>query len=266
MLAALPGSESNAINERAEIVGREWIGVMSSRQESSEIRALPQGVEAAAGSFPFLYGLLRLATRPILRTLFNFRVAGLERLPAEGPFIVAANHHNYLDGVVLGAALPRKIVFLVMPSVYHSTRLHPIFHRHLGSIPINLHRPDPGAIKRALRVLEERGVVGIFPEGPRSLNGRLVHGQPGVALIALRAGVPVVPVAIRGTYEALAQRALYIPRPYPLTVSFGEPLSFGRFRRGMKIRQPMRQEVTHRIMTEIAKLLADGPLAPSNRG
>ncbi len=240
---------------------------MDSREEFREL-ALP----AAAGfplreeseSFPFLYRLLREVVCPMLQSLFHLEVVGLERLPPSGPYILAANHSNYLDGVVLGAAVPRKISFLVMPRVYHSTLLHPPFHRHVGSIPINLERPDPGAIKRALRVLEKGGVLGIFPEGPFSLTGQLVPGQPGVAMIALRSGVPVVPVAIRGTYEALAGRPLHIPRPYPLWARFGKPLQFGRVRRGMKVPRAIREEVTRRIMGEIATLLSDN--RPGHRG
>src|SRR3970282_1679637 len=119
---------------------------------------------------------------------------------------------NYLDGVVLGTAIPRPISFLVMPRVYQASPLHPHFHRRIGSIPVNPERPDPGAIKRVLRALEDGGVVGIFPEGRFSREGRLVRGQPGVAMIALRSGVPVVPAAIEGTYEALAGRRFYMPR------------------------------------------------------
>lgn len=206
---------------------------------------------------PLLYRVLRAVGGPVLRSLFDLSVEGREWLPTRGPFILAANHHNYLDSVVLGVAVPRRIAFLVMPSVYHATRLHPSFHRHVGSIPINLERPDPGAIKRALRVLGESGVIGIFPEGPFSLDGRLVKGQPGVALIALRAGVPVVPAAIRGTYEALAGRPWHIPRFHGLRARFGPPLFFGRFRRETPVPRSLREEVTRQIMGEIAHLLLD---------
>ncbi len=206
--------------------------------------------------FPALYRFLRAFARPVLRRLFRLKVTGIEQLPNRGAYILAANHSNYLDGVVLGAVVPRRIAFLVMPRVYHSTPLHPPFHRHVGSIPINLERPDPGAIKRALRVLEEGGVVGIFPEGPFSLNGQLTKGQPGVALIALRSGMPVVPVAIRGTYEALVGRPLHLPRPSPVSVRFGRPLEFGPIRRGRKATHAAREEVTGRIMGEIATLLS----------
>jgi 1-acyl-sn-glycerol-3-phosphate acyltransferase len=201
----------------------------------------------------------------MLRSIFGLEVTGLERLPAEGPFILASNHHNYLDAVVLGAAVPRPINFLVMPRVFHASPLHPSVHRWLGSIPVNLERPDPGAIKRSLRVLEDGGVVGIFPEGPFSREGLLVSGQPGVAMIALRSGVPVVPAAISGTYEALAGRRFYIPRSYPLAVRFGQPLHFHQTRR-RRANQANREEITRRIMSHIAALLDADGLPAAQRG
>jgi len=165
--------------------------------------------------------------------------------------------------VVLGVAVPRPISFLVMPRVFHASPLHPSFHRRIGSIRVSLGRPDPGAMKRSLRVLEEGGVVGIFPEGPFSREGRLVPGRPGVALMALRAGVPVVPAAISGTYEALAGRRFYIPRGRPLAVRFGQPLYFHQRRRASHAE---RDEITRRIMDHIEALLHAGRPAESRRG
>ncbi len=212
---------------------------------------------------PAVYAGLKRVVPPILRRFFAFQVSGLEHLPGRGPYIVAANHANYLDGVVLAAALPRRISFLVMPRVYRATPLHPYFHDHVGSIPVSLVRPDPGAIRRALRVLEEGGVVGIFPEGPFSQRGTLVRGQPGVALVALRSGVPVVPAAISGTFHALAARRFFVPRRVPLSVCFGKPLGFATPRPRMT--QGLRADVTGRIMEEIATLLAAErpPAAPA---
>jgi 1-acyl-sn-glycerol-3-phosphate acyltransferase len=203
---------------------------------------------------PPLYAGLKRVLRPLLRRHFAFRVSGLEHLPEQGAYIVAANHANYLDGVVLALALPRKISFLVMPRVYRATPLHPYFHRHIGSIPVSLARPDPGAIRRALRVLEQGSVVGIFPEGPFSRHGRLVRGQPGVALVALRSGVPVVPAAISGTFDALAARRFFVPRRVPLSVRFGKPLHFAVPRQ--PVTQGVRSDVTGSIMEAIAGLLA----------
>lgn len=234
---------------------------MAPGEESSTLSVVrPPAVPArpSAEPFPPLYRLVRGACAPVLRRLFDLRVEGAEHLPASGPFILAANHHNYLDGVVLGVAVPRPIAFLVMPRVFRATPLHPPFHRRIGSIPVALERPDPGAIKRVLQVLDAGRVVGIFPEGPFSQEGRLVGGRPGAAMVALRAGVPVVPAAIEGTYEALRGRRFYLPRRRPLAVQFGEPIHFGRARRG-PIARTERDEVTHRIMAEIAALLRVPP-------
>jgi 1-acyl-sn-glycerol-3-phosphate acyltransferase len=203
---------------------------------------------------PALYRLLREPVRRLLDRHFSFRVDGLENLPASGPFIVAANHHNYLDGVVLGAAWPRPIAFLVMPRVYAATPLHPPFHRWAGHIPLNLARPDTAAIRHALRVLDGGGIIGIFPEGPFSVRGRLEAGQPGVAMLALRAGVPVVPVGILGTYQALAGRRFYLPRRHPLRIRIGAPRSFSRG--AGVIEKGLRADVTRRVMTDIASLLS----------
>lgn len=237
----------------------------SQRQTPMASPSTLAGPAGGAEPVPPLYAGLRRLVRPLLRRFFDFRVAGLEHLPRTGPFIVAANHANYLDGVVLGAALPRKIVFLVMPRVYRATPFHPYFHRHVGSIPIELARPDTAAIRRTLRVLEGGGVVGIFPEGPFGGNGQLVRGQPGVALVALRADVPVVPAAITGTFQALVARRWHIPRCVPLRVRFGRALGFPKLARRLPSHTE-RNDVTARIMSEIAALLADERRPPVPSG
>lgn len=226
--------------------------------------ASPAPRREPADTFPPVYRACRGVATVLLRSLFELRVEGAERLPTTGPFILAANHHNYLDGVVLGVAVPRPIAFLVMPRVFRATPLHPPFHRRIGSIPVRLERPDPGAIRRVLRVLEAGRVIGIFPEGPFSQEGRLVRGQAGAAMVALRAGVPVVPAAIEGTYEALRGRRFYLPRRRPLSVRFGEALHFGRPRSARPGRAE-REEATHRIMSEIAALLRAAPAAAAGR-
>ena len=208
---------------------------------------------SASEAAPLLYHVLRAPVRAALQRLFGLVAEGLEHLPDQGAFIVAANHHNYLDGVVLGVTLPRPIKFLVMPRVWRATPLHPFFHRHIGSIPVDLDRPDPRALRRALDAMSASGVVGIFPEGPFSVRGRLEPGLPGVGLLALRSGVPVVPAAIRGTYQALVGRRFYIPRRHPLVVRFGPPRRFASA--PFTSRRIARREVTERIMADIADLL-----------
>lgn len=215
-------------------------------------------IPARAGARPAptprrpLYRVLQSWLRPPVTRFFPLTVAGAANLPPRGPYIIASNHHNYLDGVVLGLAVPEPIAFLVMPRVYRATPLHRPFHDRIGSIPINLERPDVGGLRRALDALERGAIVGIFPEGPFSVRGRLEHGLPGVGLLALRARVAVVPAAIRGTYEALHGRRFYLPRRHPVSVRFGPARRFhGDAARG----RPARAAATRRIMDDIAALL-----------
>jgi 1-acyl-sn-glycerol-3-phosphate acyltransferase len=215
--------------------------------------AKPPPASAPVAS-PLLYYAIRAPVRVALVRAFGLTVEGLEHLPDRGPYVIAANHHNYLDGVVLGCAVPPAIAFLVMPRVWRATPLHPFLHRHIGSIPVDLDRPDPGALRRTLDGLAAGRVVGIFPEGPFSRHGRLERGLPGVGLLALRSGVPVVPAGIRGTYEALLGRRFYLPRRRPFEVRFGPPRQFTTAAYGSG--RAARYEVTERIMSDIADLLA----------
>src|SRR5438477_11637332 len=219
---------------------------------STALPASPR-VGRAWSEFPFLYRALRAPVRGVLARWFGLHVEGTEHLPDRGPYLVAANHHNYLDAIVLGVSVPAPIAFLVMPRVWRATPLHPAFHRHVGSIPLQVDRADVGALRRALAALERGRVVGIFPEGPFSVRGRLERGLPGVALLALRSGAPVVPAGIAGTFEALVGRACHIPRPSRLAVRFGPPRRFTT--EGGDGRRAARERVTRRIMDDIAALL-----------
>ncbi len=214
---------------------------------------IPAKARADAVALPrrTLYRTLRAWLLPPLTRFFSLTVDGAEHLPRRGPYIIAANHHNYLDGVVLGLAVPEPIAFVVMPRVYRATPLHRFFHERIGSIPIQ-QTPDIGALRRALGALQRGAILGIFPEGPFSLRGRLEHGLPGVAMLALRARVPVVPAAIRGTYEALRGRRFYLPRRHPVTVRFGLAR---QVHADAPSRRPARAAATRCIMDDIAALL-----------
>ena len=155
---------------------------MAPGDESSTLGILPgaAGLPAAqpgASRFPPVYRFLRGACAPMLRSMFGLEVTGLEHVPTEGPFILASNHHNYLDAVVLGVAVPRPIHFLVMPRVFHASPLHPPFHRRVGSIPVNLERPDPGAIKRTSASSKTAASSGSSPRGRSAARGASCRGS-----------------------------------------------------------------------------------------
>jgi 1-acyl-sn-glycerol-3-phosphate acyltransferase len=156
--------------------------------------------------------------RAVLRTLFRFRVEGLEHYPG-GPAVIVANHPSALDALFLAAALPERVLyigaeeFLAMPGVGWAMRTY-------GCIPVRRGEVDLSAIREALRALRDGRKVVVFPEGRVSPEPGPLHR--GAALIAARAAVAIVPVAIAGTARVFPLGAR-VPRPAPVRVRFGPP-------------------------------------------
>jgi 1-acyl-sn-glycerol-3-phosphate acyltransferase len=184
-----------------------------------------------------LYGLLKGALLgPALRVAFRPRAEGLTGFPPDGPVLLVANHQSFSDSLFMPLVAPRPVKFLAKAEYFTGQgvkgRLFAGFFRGVGSIPIDrsgARAADP-AMATALRLLAEGHVVGMYPEGTRSPDGRLYRGRTGVARIALAARCPVVPCAIFGTarVQPTGQR---VPRPTVnrVAVTFGEPLDFSRY-------------------------------------
>jgi 1-acyl-sn-glycerol-3-phosphate acyltransferase len=186
-----------------------------------------------------LYIFLRSIGCLLCRGLFNLKARGLENIPSEGGAIIAANHSSYLDPVILSAAVPRKIVWVVSKDVYDIWWLKLLF-RATGMIRVN------GSVDKAVSVLKEGKLVGIFPEGSRSFDGRLKAAKDGVAVIAKGSGMPVIPCLIRGAFEAYPRGAVF-PRIHAVEVVAGTPLKFITGASGCR-------EFTDKIMSAIAAL------------
>lgn len=169
------------------------------------------------------YRLAKLAGRLVFSPAFRLRSRNPERIPKSGRLIVAANHTSYLDPVVLGTVFPRQIRFLMLKSIYDRLACK-WFCVATGAIPIDRDKPsDLHAMKAALRVLSEEGVMGIFPEGGRSKTDTMMNFEPGLVRLAARAKAPILPAAIVGTRKAFPSGRL-IPHPVSIEVRFGEPL------------------------------------------
>jgi len=152
-----------------------------------------------------------------------FRISA-ENLPsAKGGFIVAANHSSLLDGLVLQTVLPRRLDFLLSNDFFKKNSLRWFF-RSLRMIPIHEGGGNKDAIAEAGERLRKGKLVGVFPEGGVSTDGRLGKGQPGAAMLSEAAQVPVVPAAILGTFEAFPRGASF-PRPKKVRIRFGEPIA-----------------------------------------
>jgi 1-acyl-sn-glycerol-3-phosphate acyltransferase len=191
---------------------------------------------------------------PLLRLMHRPKAIGLENIPADGPAILAANHQSFLDDLLLPLVVPkRKVVFLAKADYFDKWYLRWFFK---GANVIPVRRGNSSASEAALRAgvqaLKEGKIVGIFPEGTRSPDGNLFRGKTGVARIALEAQVPVIPVAIMGTFEALPYDRKF-PKPGRTEVRFGKPLVFERFYSTPGDRFVLRS-ITDEIMYEIMML------------
>jgi 1-acyl-sn-glycerol-3-phosphate acyltransferase len=195
---------------------------------------------------------------PLLRVFFRPRIEGLENVPEDGAAIVAGNHLSISDHFVMPAILPRRITFLAKAEYFTGPglrgRLTAAFMRGVGQIPVDRSggAASHSAIDAALEVLSRGELLGIYPEGTRSHDGRLYRGRTGVAVMALRAGVPVIPCAMVGTFE-LQPPGRAIPRLGRVTIRFGRPLDFSRFA-GMEDQRYVVRSVTDEIMYEILAL------------
>ena len=209
------------------------------------------------------YWLIKWISWPLRALYFRIHVEGVEHFPASGPVIVVANHGSYLDPGIVGSILRRKVHFMVLSSMYAKWRLR-WFYVGMETIPVNPGQTDAGAIRQALRVLQRGGVLGIFPEGARSLDGRLKRPLAGAAAIAVRSGALVVPAAIEGAFEAFP-RGSWWPRPRRICVRIGRPFRLPPRSRDGRSR-PQLDVLSQRIMREIEILLGRGTSgAPSAR-
>ena len=163
---------------------------------------------------------------PFARLYLNLAREGLHHLPRRGPAIVVSNHASYMDAIILGTASPRPIHFMVLRWMYDLLLLR-WFYWGMGTIPVRAEGQDSAAIKHALRTLGAGRVVGIFPEGTRSADGRLSDARPGAAMLAALSGAPVVPAFIDGARDSLPVGGGF-PRPARVRVRFGPPLRFER--------------------------------------
>jgi 1-acyl-sn-glycerol-3-phosphate acyltransferase len=173
------------------------------------------------------YWGMKVILWPVFRLAFRWRIEGREHVPTSGPAVIAANHQSFCDSLFLPLALRRRLTFLAKAEYFDAKRTAWLF-RAVGQIPIRRGGGDASAraLATALTVLSEGKLIGLYPEGTRSIDGKVHRGRTGVARLALESGVPVVPVGISGTDRIQPVGSRWF-RPFrPVRVSFGEPMTF----------------------------------------
>jgi 1-acyl-sn-glycerol-3-phosphate acyltransferase len=191
---------------------------------------------------------------PVLRLMFKPKTKGLEHIPREGPAILAANHQSFLDDLLLPLVVPRrKVIFLAKADYFDKWYLRWFF-KGANVIPVRreVRSASEAALRAGVEQLRKSQLLGIFPEGTRSPDGRLYRGKTGVARMALEAQVPVIPVSIVGTYEAMPYDSR-TPKPGRVEIRFGRPLTFERHYDTPGDRFVLRS-VTDEVMYEIMLL------------
>jgi 1-acyl-sn-glycerol-3-phosphate acyltransferase len=196
--------------------------------------------------------ILRQGGRLLLRALVRLNVQGLERVPAEGPLLVAFNHLAHLDGPFIVTFIPREVESLALSDLYEVPVVGQLL-RWYGVIPVHRDQFDRTVLRRALAVLEEGRALALAPEARMSVTGALERARHGAAYVALQAAVPILPVALTGT--ELIPSALRRFHRAPVTMTVGEPYHPPLRVGDPALRRAQVQEVTEAIMLRIAALL-----------
>jgi 1-acyl-sn-glycerol-3-phosphate acyltransferase len=204
-----------------------------------------------------IYRLSRLLVRIILRTVFmRLEVRGKVNTPRTGPLVVCSNHVHNFDPVVVGAAVPRALLYMAKKELFTVPGLRQLI-RFYGAFPIDRGTADRAALRYAVHAVEEGFALLMFPEGTRSVTGRIEHVLPGAAFVTLRTGAPVLPVAVTGT-QALpfdsksaksGKKRQFRPR---VTVTIGEPFHIGAGPDGKRLSM---EAATDEMMRHVAALL-----------
>jgi 1-acyl-sn-glycerol-3-phosphate acyltransferase len=195
---------------------------------------------------------------PILKLFFRPWVEGAENLPIKGPAILASNHLSFSDSFFLPLMVPRRITFLAKADYFTGRGikgwLTAGFFKSIGQVPIDRSggRASEAALRKAMEILGRGDLLGIYPEGTRSPDGRLYRGKTGIARMALEAGVPVIPVAMINTFD-IQPPGQVVPRIMKVGIRIGEPLDFSRYE-GMEGDRFVLRSITDEIMYELMQL------------
>lgn len=198
------------------------------------------------------YWVIKAVLTPFLRTFWRPWVEGLEYVPEKGPAILASNHLSFLDSFFLPLVIPRRVTFLAKSDYFTEPGvkgwLKKLFFSGAGQVPIDRTGgvKSEAALRTGTRVLGQGRLLGIYPEGTRSPDGRLYRGKIGVAKMALDAQIPVIPVAMIGTFEIQPQ-GRPVPKLGRIGIRIGRPLDFQRYA-GMSDDRFVLRSMTDEIM------------------
>jgi 1-acyl-sn-glycerol-3-phosphate acyltransferase len=179
---------------------------------------------------PRMYRALKKVLPPVTDRYFRTQTEGLEEnVPEREPAILACNHLSFIDSILLPVAIPRPVYYLGKADYWDSWKTRWFF-EGTGVVPVRRGGSGSGddALATGVEILKRGELLGIYPEGTRSPDGRLYRGKTGPVRMALEAGVPIIPCAVIGTDRAMPT-GKYVPNRHPVTLRYGPPLDFSRY-------------------------------------
>ncbi|HTR71336.1 MAG TPA: lysophospholipid acyltransferase family protein [Mycobacteriales bacterium] len=206
----------------------------------------------------FYWFLKRIAVGPALRIVFRPWVEGIENVPTSGGAILASNHLSFSDSFFLPLMVDRRVTFLAKGDYFTGRglkgKLTAAFFKAISQVPVDRAggRASEAALAAGVDILAKGQVLGVYPEGTRSPDGRLYRGKTGIARMALEAGVPVVPVAMINTFE-IQPPGQVVPKVMRVGIRVGQPLDFSRYA-GMENDRFVLRSITDEIMYELMLL------------
>jgi 1-acyl-sn-glycerol-3-phosphate acyltransferase len=194
------------------------------------------------------YKVLRIIAIPFVHCFFNIKAYGLENIPKEKGVVLCCNHTSLSDIILLGVLCPRQICFMAKKELFDIPVLKHIF-KALGGFPVDRRSSDKGAINHALSICNNGKILGIFPEGTRNRDGAPKKAKAGAAMIALKTGADILPVAI---YRSKPQVHIF----QKATVRFGEVLKYEEYSNGFEdaLSKTAIRATSELIMQKITKL------------
>lgn len=199
------------------------------------------------------YPIARIVNKFFVKRFIK-QINGIKNIPNDKNFIIAANHASYLDHLIIACTfipyLNKMVHFLAKKEHFESFH-QKLWHKYFQAIPIDRKNAEE-AINTAVRYLKNNKIIVIYPEGTRTLDGKIQRGKTGVARLILLAKVSVMPVGLIGTFDILP-KGKYFPRFKKATMNIGELMSFERYY-NKKITKKLLRQITNEIMAKIAKL------------
>jgi len=195
----------------------------------------------------WVHSFCRTILRVVTSVFFDLKVTGQENVPSEGGVLLLVNHQSFLDPPCVGVQMKRPLSYLAKSELFEAPffgKLIPL----LNAYPVRQGAGDVGAVRETIKRLKEGHILTVFPEGSRTPDGEMLPLQPGFALVVRKAGVPIIPVAINGTYRAWPKGKMFFT-PTPVRVKFGKPLDIGHLKADQMV--PIVEREIRKLLDEL---------------